>query len=453
MVETGSSSHGSSDTDRGVCCLLKLNLGYIPLLKPVTRTMTGQVVSTTCLILTVFSTALAEDDPNWVRITLDERFRSEGVSAGDLNGDGHPDVVAGDVWYEAPAPDSKGYTDGTKWKLHEIRMPGDFVAGKGYSNSFVNNVYDMNRDGKLDVIIVGFPGDPFHWYQNPGTPDGEWKQHVIWKSICNESPEFEDLNNDGVPEYIFGSQPEAKVGFVSIPSAKKVTRQFNFNAVSEASREPEKSPRRGMDNGTFKYYHGLGVDDMNGDGHEDIIIAHGWWESPGSLTSSDKWKFHPIRVDQGGRQTPLPGCGNIYADDFDKDGDPDLFFTSAHSFGVWWSENKGEGKWVLHEIDKSFSQTHAVERVDINGDGNLDYVTGKRFFAHNGGDPGAHQDVDMYWFEVERKKDGPVFKSHRIAAGRGTGIGTQFHIFDMNKDKRPDIVLSNKKGVNVLLQK
>ena len=415
--------------------------------------MTRQVVANTLLFLAVFSTATADDDTNWVRITLDERFRSEGVAAGDLNGDGRPDVVAGDVWYEAPKLDSKNYTDGTSWKLHEIRMPGNFVAGKGYSNSFVNNVYDMNRDGHPDVIIVGFPGDAFHWYQNPGTPDGEWKQHIIWTSICNESPEFEDLNGDGIPEYVFGSQPEAKIGFATIPSIGQVTSQFRFHAVSAASQEPKDSPRRGMDNGTFKYYHGLGVDDMNGDSHEDIIIAHGWWESPGNLNSSDQWKFHPIRVEQGGKPGPLPHCGNIYADDFDNDGDADLFLSSAHTYGVWWAENLGEEKWALHEIEKSFSQTHAVERVDVNGDGHPDYVTGKRFFAHNGGDPGAHEDVDMYWFEVDRKKEGPVFTAHRIVAGRGTGIGTQFQIFDVNRDMRPDIVLSNKKGVNVLLQK
>ena len=36
----------------------------------------------------------AQDDPNWVRIKLDERFRSEGVAAADFNNDGTPDVAA-----------------------------------------------------------------------------------------------------------------------------------------------------------------------------------------------------------------------------------------------------------------------------------------------------------------------------------------------------------------------
>lgn len=136
------------------------------------------------------------------------------------------------------------------------------------------------------------------------------------------------------------------------------------------------------------------------------------------------------------------------------DGDADLIFSSAHAFGVWWAENKGDGEWTLHEIDKSYSQTHAMERVDINGDGQPDYVTGKRFFAHNGRDPGGNDEVVMCWYEVQRSKNKPPeITAHRITAGIGTGIGTQFEVHDMNKDGKPDLVLSNKKGVNVLLQK
>ena len=92
--------------------------------------------------------------------------------------------------------------------------------------------------------------------------------------------------------------------------------------------------------------------------------------------------------------------------------------------------------------------------MDVNGDGQLDYVTGKRFFAHNGNDPGGNDEVVMYWYEVQLTKgQPPTFKPHQILAGKGTGVGTQFEINDMNKDGQPDIVLSNKKGVNVLLQK
>ena len=51
--------------------------------------------------------------------------------------------------------------------------------------------------------------------------------------------------------------------------------------------------------------------------------------------------------------------------------------SSAHAFGIWWFENDGSGKtFKYHLIDESYSQTHALEFVDINGDGQRDLVTG-----------------------------------------------------------------------------
>ena len=60
----------------------------------------------------------------------------------------------------------------------------------------------------------------------------------------------------------------------------------------------------------------------------------------------------------------------------------------------------------------------------------------------------------MCWFDLELKKgESPRFVKHEIEAGKDTGVGTQFTVIDLNKDGKLDIVLSNKKGVNVLLQK
>ena len=130
------------------------------------------------------------------------------------------------------------------------------------------------------------------------------------------------------------------------------------------------------------------ADDMDADGHRDILIAHGRWQNAGNLTSTAAWAFHPVRIKTDNGEKPLPSCANFEADDLDVDGDMDIFLSSAHSFGVWWAENACGDGWTVHEIDKSYLQMHALETVDINGDGQLDYVTGSRLFAHNGGHPG-----------------------------------------------------------------
>ncbi len=399
----------------------------------------GTLLGLTLISCGAAGSAAAETPVQWERVQLDARFRSEGVAVGDLNKDGKQDIVAGDYWYEAPT-----------WTKHEIRPPGDYWAGQGYSNSFCNWTHDINGDGWLDVVIVGFPGEPFHWYENPkgaaGEGPGHWKQHLIWHSICNESPQFADLTGDGQPEFVLGSQPEQQMGYLEIPKGDAVYRKWSFTPISLPG-DPAK-------NGTFKYYHGIGVTDLNGDGRKDVVIPHGWWEQPAALEAKP-WTFREHRLAVKADGGPLTGA-DIHAEDLDLDGDRDLIMSSAHQFGLWWFENgekQGKPGMTGHTVNELFSQTHALLFVDVNGDGKQDLVTGKRYYAHNGGDPGANDPVVMYWYEIERKADGPKFIPHEIVAGRDTGIGTQFMTADIDGDGLLDIAQSNKKGVNILLQR
>src|SRR5438105_2180147 len=62
----------------------------------------------------------------WKKTVVDRVFRSEGVAIADVNRDGKMDILAGDVWYEAP-----------DWKMHEIRKPGNYGDGAHtYSECF-----------------------------------------------------------------------------------------------------------------------------------------------------------------------------------------------------------------------------------------------------------------------------------------------------------------------------
>jgi len=381
--------------------------------------------------------SLEPDKVRWQRINLDKTFRSEGVAAFDVNRDGKIDVVAGDLWYEAP-----------NWKMHEIRTPGKYDPNTGYSRSFLNFGYDVNSDGWVDLICIGFPGADCHWYENPKNTPGHWKEHRIWHSACNETPNFLDLTGSGKPQLILGSQPEDQMGYLPIPPAGEVYSKWTFHPVSA----PGNPKNQGMDNGSNQYYHGLGIGDFNRDGRNDVIIRDGWWEAPEERTISP-WEFHPFEIERTDMSSAMD-CANIFVDDLDGDGDMDLISSSAHAYGVWWWENIDGKTLRQHVIDKSFSQCHAMMYVDINGDGQRDIVTGKRYFAHNGHELGEHDPIVMIWYEVKRgNKSPPEFIRHEIVEGRDTGLGTQFEVTDVNGDGLPDIVLSNKKGVNLLLQR
>lgn len=396
-----------------------------------------------CAALLLISAVAAAAGPEWKRVQIDAEFRAEGVAAADFNNDGLSDVAAGDYWYAAP-----------DWKRYPIRQPLDragkpapgYDGSKGYSNTFASWAYDVNQDGWQDVINVGYPGAPCYWYENPKNPTGQWKQYEIWHSACNETPLFTDVTGDGRPELILGSQPERQMGFLSVPAPDKCREKWRFHAISEAG-EPNQ-------NGTFMYYHGLGVGDLNQDGRLDVLIPHGWWEAP-EQRDAGIWDFHPWSLSKENKGNPLP-ASNLHVLDLDLDGDQDVVMSSAHAYGIWWFENPGRGStapFAYHLIDESFSQTHALGLVDLRGDGVPYLVTGKRYFAHMGPDPGEFDPVVMNCFEIRRSPgQPPTFVKHEITAGQDTGVGTQFQIADFDKDGLPDLVLSNKKGINVLLQ-
>lgn len=348
----------------------------------------------------------------FVKHELDTKFRSEGVAVGDFNNDGLLDIAAGSVWFAAP-----------DWKMHSIREKPDEFDPRNYSNSFCNYAEDVNGDGRLDLIVVDFPGAQTWWFENPGQTGGPWKRHECVSVTNNESPAYLDANGDGRRELLFGME-DGRLGFAE-PAADPAVpwRKRGFTQY--------KAP------GSARFAHGLGVGDVNQDGRLDVIVPQGWWEAPPQFASHGaEWTFHPASFGEP--------CAQMYAYDFDGDGDSDIVSSSAHGYGIWWNEQTPDG-WKTHEIDKSFSQTHALALADINGDGLPDLVTGKRWWAHGGKDPGANEPAVLFWFELTRKDGKPVWIPHQI--DHNSGIGTQFEVADVNQDGLLDIVTANKRGV------
>jgi hypothetical protein len=99
-----------------------------------------------------------------------------------------------------------------------------------------------------------------------------------------------------------------------------------------------------------------------------------------------------------------------------------------------------------------FSQLHAIDLKDVDGDGLKDIVTGKRFWAHGPtGDPEPGAPAVVYWFRLVRGQDKFVdFIPYLV--DNDSGVGTQVLVTDVNGDRLPDIVVGNKKGVFVHTQ-
>ncbi len=376
----------------------------------------------------------------WHKTVLDRTFRSEGVAVADVHKDGQADVLNGEYWYQAP-----------DWTPHEMRPPEDFKDGlHNYSRSFACWADDFNGDGYPDLIVIDFPGAPCYWLENPRGQSGHWKQHTIWHSACNETPQSLDLLGTGTRVLLMGFQPKGKkpdgnegqMAYFT-PNPKDPTALWEMHPVSEPSQPGKPVP------GTNRFSHGLGAGDLNGDGKQDVICTGGWWEQPASADGKTAWKFHPANIGDS--------CADMFALDVDGDGLADVLSTSAHKFGVWYHKQVKNPKpkqgpfETVTLFGRLSSETHAAHLVDIDGDGLKDLVTGKRWWSHGRNEPGSNWEARVYWLKAVKERDGfinfvPMLIDH------DSGIGTQFAVADINGDGLLDVIASNKKGVHILVQ-
>jgi hypothetical protein len=378
----------------------------------------------------------AEELHTFKKIQLNDQFWSEGATFGDLNRDGKNDIVSGPWWWEGP-----DFTKRHEYYPAKATFQLKLGTKNTYSDNFFAWTYDFNKDGWNDILIIGFPGKDTSWFENPRGKEGHWTRHAIFGQTDNESPTFTDLTGDGKPELVCITK--GQYGYAA-PDWSDATRPWQFHAISP-------------NNKYGNFTHGMGLGDVNGDGRLDLLEKNGWWEQPATLAGDPVWTFHKQFFGTGGSQ--------MHACDVNGDGLNDVITAlAAHGFGLAWYEQVRDGGQIQfrehifmnkepreNRYGVKFSELHAIDLVDMDGDGLKDILTGKRFWSHGRtGDPDRNNAAVLYWFKLARGSDKSVdFVPHLI--DDDSGVGTQVVSGDINGDTLPDIVVGNKKGTYVLL--
>src|SRR5580704_9101550 len=318
---------------------------------------------------------------------------AEGITTLDMNGDGRPDLVSGAYWYENPG------MAGGEWKRHRYRsvgILGEFVSDCG------EWTFDVNHDGAPDIVTAGWMQNGLWWYENPKTPGAMWKRHFITDSYDTEGGAAGDINGDGKLDLALAHYNHSGILWIDFSGPEPKVHHVGENEHDG---------------------HGIGIADVDGDGKADILTPYGWFRNIDA--DNDKWEWHP--------DWHLGDAGfPILAYDVNNDGRTDIIYGQGHSYGLYWLEQTADHKFTRHTIDESFSQSHALKLADIDGDGQPELITGKRYRGHSGNDPGSYDPIVIYAYNINRKT--AQFTRYAISVNGTAGVGTQILAADFDGD-------------------
>ena len=323
------------------------------------------------------SSSVADEAKVSFRMHRIGQFRSEAVCVEDFNGDGKLDVLAGSYLYLAP-----------DWQATQIRTLSGSVddQGQGYYDDFANEPLDVDGDGKPDLVTCGWFSKSVKWYRNTLGQEGEWPLAQEETNGNYEAAHLYDIDGDGRAHEILAATLKTEWFEVArLPSGKQglvkhvvSQRELNF---------------------------GGGVGDISGDGRPDILRPDAWYEAPPDPRRGP-WIEHTWgAIGLGAKDGQPDHTPQILVYDVNADGLTDVITSNAHKHGIFWYQQVRAGDqvdWQLHLIDDSWSQAHSLALADLDGDGTPELITGKRFMAHNGGDPDASGTLGVYYYQLTR---------------------------------------------------
>jgi hypothetical protein len=193
-------------------------------------------------------------------IPCTQRF-SHGLGVGDMNGDGRPDVICTAGWWEQPLENKD-----QSWVFHPAKL-GDPCADM--------HAYDLDGDGRMDVVSSSAHNFGIWWHQQRVGKDGQsvFVEQMLFKELLSQTHALmcADLNGDGLKDLVTGRRwwahgPKGDAG------ADGPGVLYWFEAKKAADGVIGFVPHL-IDNDS-----GIGtqfwVGDLNGDGLLDIVVAN-----------------------------------------------------------------------------------------------------------------------------------------------------------------------------------
>lgn len=321
------------------------------------------------------TTFINDGSQNFTQVDVDfNLYGARGLAVGDLNGDGYPDIVAGNThadpiaWYENDQTPADG-----GWVKH--------VIGTQARSNYSIKVADLDGDGDMDIIdgvgddVNGGTAitDSVRWLRNDGGNPPTFSPQLIAVYPTPDGIFVDDFDQDGDLDV-------AACAWVSLTgvNTNDDVRWWSQSAGSFTQQQIIQTSYGG---------NALYTGDLDKDGDPDLVGAGwkvqtvDWWANSGNGNFNTRTII----------KSNYNHARKVFVVDVDGDADLDIIACADNLNTISWFENDGQANFTEHVVTNTFTYAYFATGYDMDGDGDIDII-------------GTAQDAnELAWWENDQE--------------------------------------------------